>query len=239
MVTPHTSTDAALEIVFATREFWGALDGFHSLVMRGVSKRIKVDVMKPLYIAEVLCQQFVLDLEAYLLKRRIAKECRSMSCACRTCCLKWFRPPACPWHDSRTMLVVNWNLFTCKLIPWDWTVSESVQTQRHAGLYLVLFKRMAERNTEASSRQAIELLRMMEHALLSRVKDKKKGQFVHMSRLANSTGAKPRRVKPGVFMSNIVHALEKDMEALVSVVDAGPVANDHNNILENHANLFD
>ena len=60
------------------------------------------------------------------------------------------------------MLTINWTSFTQTLIPWDWTVSESLHKQRIGGMYLAVFKRMAERNTAVSLKQAIELLGMMQ-----------------------------------------------------------------------------
>ena len=215
--------EAALEIVFATCEFWAALDGFKSLLMRGVSKQIKDKHMKPMYIAEVVYKQYMFDLDAYLLTRRIAKQSPSMA----RDAVKWRRPPACPWHDSRTMLTINWTSFTQTSIPWDWTGSPSVQTQRIAGLYLVIFKRMAEHNTAASSNQATELLGMMKHALLSRTRDKN-----HLTHVRELNPIKSRRTRPSVFISQIVQAIEKDIQALAD----NEVAS---NILDNRANEFD
>jgi hypothetical protein len=234
--------EAALEIVLATCSFWEALDGFKVVLMRGVSKRIKDSVMKPPYIAEVVFRRYMLDLDAYLHMRRNFKMGETVTGGQQQA---WSRPPPCPWHDSNSMLMVNWNELTHKSIPWDWTASESVRLQRHAGLYLTVFKRMMSRGTGNITvycvNQAIELLGMMkQHLTRVRLRDLGGvGLFVHTHAVippfpsgtaaAIRCSAKSKRLE---FISSIVRALEKDIDALVDKEVAG-------SILDNRANEFD
>ena len=204
--------EAALDIVFASCAFWEKLDGFKSLLMRGVSKRVRDDVMDPLYIREVLLYRYMLDLDAYLSMRQ--KETTTMLGR---------RPPVCPWHDPDSMLMIDWKAFTCSTIPWDWSAPRKVRTRREAGIYLDIFKHMALLRVKHT--QATELLRVMRHGVCTAGTD-----------YANTMAIgpkKPRRVRTNVFVGGIITALEKDMAALI--VDDEVAAS----IITNSAAWFD
>jgi hypothetical protein len=190
----HVFREAALDIVFASCAFWEKLDGFKSLLMRGVSKRVRDEVMDPLYIREVLLHRYMLDLDNYLLMRQ--KETTTMLGR---------RPPVCPWHYSDSMLMIDWKAFTCSTIPWDWSAPRKVRTRREAGIYLDIFKHMALLRVKHT--QATELLRVMRHGVCRADTDYANTMAIALK--------KPRRVRTNVFVGGIIAALEKDMAALV------------------------
>lgn len=191
--------ETALDIVFALSTFWEKLDGFKSILMRGVSKRIRDEVMDPLYIREVLLRRYMLDLDNYLLMRRNFHAGGLMNSGC------WYIPPVCPWHDNDSMLMIDWKAFTYSTIPWDWSAPRNVRTRRAAGIYLDIFKHMSLLRVKHT--QTTELLRVMRHGVCRADTNYANTMAIGLK--------KPRRVRTSVFIGGIIAALEKDMAALV------------------------